>query len=180
MIDHSENTLRAAIKSLRDIVAPALDPTDPLANEQLRLVTEYLEFLRTRVYDIHARQRYEVGHQLGLAETILADSKEVSDQAPRLLGSAIETGRRSYEDADASTVDLRAASSVLEGAIRGVIRESRDADAAVRARIELRIVEGSEPLVELQSSWYLPFGFEPDPDSVLPLEEILARPTEVQ
>lgn len=47
MMDHSENTLRAAIKSLRDTVAPAVDPLDPQAVEQLRLTIDFLEFLRT-------------------------------------------------------------------------------------------------------------------------------------
>lgn len=57
MMDHCENTLRAAIKSLRDTVAPAVDPDDSQATEQLRLTIDFLEFLRTRIYDVHARHR---------------------------------------------------------------------------------------------------------------------------
>ena len=37
MMDHGDNTLRAAIKSLSETVAPAVDPDDPQAREQLRL-----------------------------------------------------------------------------------------------------------------------------------------------
>ena len=43
-----DNPLRAAVKSLTDVVAPALDPTNPLANEQLRLVCRFLEYTRLR------------------------------------------------------------------------------------------------------------------------------------
>ncbi|NDK91451.1 hypothetical protein GYA93_17985 [Gordonia desulfuricans] len=49
MIDHSENALRAVIKSLRDVVAPAVDPGDPMAQEQLALSLGTLEFLHSRL-----------------------------------------------------------------------------------------------------------------------------------
>jgi len=44
MIDHSENTLGAAIKALRFTVAPAVDPGDAQAVEQLRLTIDFLDF----------------------------------------------------------------------------------------------------------------------------------------
>ena len=44
MPDHTDNNLRAAIKSLTDVVTPAVDPGDPMAREQLALVVAFLEF----------------------------------------------------------------------------------------------------------------------------------------
>ena len=41
-MDHTANTLRAISKALTDVIAPAVDPKDPLANEQLRLVIDYV------------------------------------------------------------------------------------------------------------------------------------------
>ena len=49
MSDVTDNGLRAAVKALTDVVAPSIDPSDPLAKEQLRLVVDYLQFVRSRL-----------------------------------------------------------------------------------------------------------------------------------
>ncbi|MFF2027365.1 hypothetical protein [Rhodococcus koreensis] len=175
MMDHSENTLRAAIKSLRDTVAPAVDPLDPQAVEQLRLTIDFLEFLRTRVYDIHARQRYELGRQMDIAQALLDDAALISPDVGDRLTRAVSDARSVHADADAHTQDLRASSQKLWAVVRGVLRTARQAPEDVRERISTRVIGGIEPLVEMESAWYLPFGFEPDPGSVPQLEELLDR-----
>lgn len=173
MMDHSENTLRAAIKSLRDAVAPALDPADSQAGEQLRLTIDFLEFLRTRLYDIHARHRYELRHQVDVALAVQEDAEGVSARAAAELRDALRLATRVHGEVDAHTEELRGASQSLWGAVRGVIRAARDAPADVRERISLTVIEGVQPLVELESAWHLPFGFEPDPAVVPQLSTLL-------
>ena len=114
MKDHSENTLRAAIKCLRETVTPAVDPNDPQATEQLRLTIDFLEFLRTRLYDIHARHRYELGHQLDVARGLLDDAALVSAHAHAALDAAVQQATSVYDAVDAHTRDLRAASEISE------------------------------------------------------------------
>jgi hypothetical protein len=176
MKDHSENTLRAAIKCLRDTVTPAVDPEDPQAVEQLRLTIDFLEFLRTRLYDVHARQRYELQHQIQVAEAVLDDAHRVSERAGRALHDSVSRAALAYADAASHTTDLQAASDELWGTVRAVVREARSAPDDVRERVSAEIVSGVQPLVELESSWYVPFGFEPDPASVVPLDDLLQAP----
>jgi hypothetical protein len=175
MMDHSENTLRAAIKSLRDTVTPAVDPDDSQATEQLRLTIDFLEFLRTRIYDVHARHRYELRHQIEVAQALRSDAQLVSSRAATQLENALESALTVQSDADAHTMELRSASQELWGSVRGVVREAREAADDVRQRISLSVLQGVQPLVEMESAWYLPFGFEPDPSSVAALDELLAR-----
>ncbi len=175
MIDHSENTLGAAIKALRFTVAPAVDPADAQAVEQLRLTIDFLDFLRVRLYDLHARHRYELSHQINVAQALAGDAKLVSDQADLRLQAALHTAGHVIRDGDAQTGDLQAASKVLWAAVRGTIRESRQAPRDVRRRIEASVVETIDPLVTMESAWYLPFGFEPDPASVPGLGELFGR-----
>lgn len=78
-------------------------------------------------------------------------------------------------DVDAHTVELRFVSQELWGAVRGVVRAARDADEEVRDRISMDVLQGVQPLVEMESAWYLPFGFEPSPTSISRLDELLAR-----
>lgn len=176
MKDHSENTLRAAIKSLRDTVTPAVDPTDPQAAEQLRLTIDFLEFLRTRLYDVHARHRYELEHQMVVARSLLEEADKVSERATQAMISALSTAAAAHADAATHTRDLQAASDALWGTVRALVREAGSAPTEVQERISAHVLSGMEPLVELESSWYLPFGFEPDPESVAPLTDLLTAP----
>ncbi|MBA8961870.1 hypothetical protein ACVH9Z_02275 [Rhodococcus opacus] len=175
MMDHSENTLRAAIKSLRDTVAPAVDPGDPQAVEQLRLTIDFLEFLRTRVYDIHARQRYELGRQMDIAQALLDDAALLSPEVGDRLTHALADARSVFGDAEAHTQDLRASSQQLWAVVRGIVRTARQAPEEVRERISTKVIGGIEPLIEMESAWFLPFGFEPDPGSVPQLTDLLER-----
>src|SRR3954452_4273924 len=52
-----DNALGAAIRALEEVVAPAIDPADPLAAEQLVLVIDSLRFLRERLDHLHDRAR---------------------------------------------------------------------------------------------------------------------------
>lgn len=53
MAEHADRALDAAVKALSQVVAPAVDPEDPLAVEQLRLVISWLPFHGQR----HHRER---------------------------------------------------------------------------------------------------------------------------
>lgn len=178
MIDHSENTLRAAIKCLRDTVAPAVDPRDPQAIEQLRLTVDFLEFLRSRIYDIHGRHRYELARQIEVAAAVAADAGRVSARAVQEIDDGLVEARRVYASPDAQTADLRAASRRLLGAVRGVVRTAREASVEVQERIAAAVVTHADPLVEMASAWYLPFGFEPRPQDVPELGQLLRDRTD--
>ena len=100
LMDHVDNALRASIKALEEVVAPAVDPADPQAGEQLRLVIHTLGFLRERVDHIHARARFDLRHNLGLASALLEDAPALRD--PIAAGTALAA------NPDAPTAELRA------------------------------------------------------------------------
>jgi hypothetical protein len=175
MKDHSENTLRAAIKSLRDTVAPAVDPADDQAQEQLRLTIDFLEFLRSRIYDLHARHRYELARQLEVAASLSDAADGIPGDAPELLSAALASALAVHADPASHTKDLQASSEELWGVVRTVVREARTAPAAVKQRVGACVLTGVGPLVEMESAWYLPFGFEPDPHAVTGLDDLLTR-----
>jgi hypothetical protein len=71
-----------------------------------------------------------------------------------------------YASPDAQTEDLRLASRHLWGVVRGVVRSAREAPDEVEQRIAAAVVAHADPLVQMASAWYLPFGFEPRPQDV--------------
>ena len=103
-MDQTDTGLAAVLKALNDI-APALDPADYLAQEQLRLSVDYIAFLRRRLDLLHGRERFDLSHQVALAEILLAHlPAEATGAIARELGPA----RAALEDPAVLTGALRA------------------------------------------------------------------------
>lgn len=174
MMDHTDNTLRAAIKALTEVVAPAIDSRDPQATEQLRLVIDALQFLRDRLDYLHDRNRFEVSHYVDLAQAIVDDAATAVPTHARELRDAIQAGAAVLERADARDPDLRAASAALARAVRLIVRELPTVDEDTRRRIEWRILTATKRQLIADRAWHYPQGFDPDPAADLPLEAVLS------
>jgi hypothetical protein len=166
-MDHSDNALRAAIKALSEVVAPAVDPTDSQAVQQLRLVIDSLDFLRQRLEYLHDRERFDVRHHLAVASAVVEDADADA------LRDAIASAEGVYGRPEARTAELRAASAALAAELRNLVRDVADADPSVRSRVERRILGGTRERIEADRAWHAPQGFDPDPGSTQPLEAAL-------
>ncbi|NDK91450.1 hypothetical protein GYA93_17980 [Gordonia desulfuricans] len=82
------------------------------------------------------------------------------EQAEGLLGNV-----------DAQVAELRAASARLGAVVAQVM--ASEVDAEVRTAMETAVLDGSETLVEFERSWYRPLGFDPHPESIRSLDDIL-------
>ncbi len=174
MIDQMDDGLRAAIKALDEVVAPALDKSNPLAVEQLRLVSRFLGFVRARI-DVQAeRDRFELRHQLALARELAALQTPGVAEAAAVLAQAIAQAEPLLQRDSCSQHELRAGIDALTAAIAVLVRSVAVADEARRRPIERAIVIASRALLDVQRAWFLPIGFEPDPDRVPPLAQALA------
>lgn len=175
MADVTENTLRAAIKALTDVVAPSVDPTDALANEQLRLVVDYLEFVHNRLDFLYERDRFELRHHLAMARSLMDLGPTCSAAAAAAMQAAVGAGVGTYALSGASMPDLKAASAVLAAAIRVLVREAPAFDEAMRCKVERCVLDMSDHRLTFDRSWYMPLGFDPAPGEVPMLSVILAR-----
>ena len=167
-MDHIDNTLRASVKALREVVAPAVDPTDPQARDQLKLVIDALEFARARVDLVPTRARLELEHSLALARELAAEVG--STPAGAALGEAI-TGAEATLVADArpSEADVRCATATLKAAVSLLAREDKPA----RGSTDRLILAATRRWAAIDRSWYLPLGFDPDPGVVPAIEDML-------
>jgi hypothetical protein len=177
MADYTDNALLASIKALDNVVMPAVDPADPLAGEQLRLVSGFLKFLRIRLHHMHARQRFELHHNLALAQRIAADARLVSKEVSQRLDTAIEQADAVDRQRDAALVNIQAATSALCASISGIVRTVAQADPEIRRRVERQVLQGSKQWVDMQRAWFAPQGFELRPDELPGLDELFAVPS---
>lgn len=173
-MDVTENGLRAAVKALTDVVAPAIDRSDPLAAEQLRLVVDYLQFVRSRLDMLYDRDRFELQHNLSMARSLKVLGAPLSKDTASQLETAIIEGAGVQASVGASMPALKTASAALAAAVRELIREAGAFEPTVRGKIENCVLEASEERITFERAWYLPLGFEPAPQELAPLAQILA------
>lgn len=174
MADTTGNAVRAAIKALDEVIAPALDPAQPLAAEQLRLVRGLLDFLGARVALLHERHRFELEHYAALAQQLAADAAQVSGEAAATLAAALAGAAPVRADPLASNDAMAAATAPLAAAASALVREAAGAEPALRRRIEQAVIRGARPWVDVQRAWFAPRGFELEPDTLPPLADALA------
>ena len=180
-MDHAENTLRAAVKGLTEVVAPAVDHADAQARDQLKLIIAGLDFLLARLGLLSDRERFELEHNLALARGLAAESESASaDGADGLaygraaLDDAVAVGAEVAGDPHATGETVRSASAALAAAIRDFVRQAADADADTQRRIDLRVLAATREWAAVDRAWYLPLGFDPTPDEVPAVETLLA------
>ena len=174
MADYTDNALRSSIKALDQVVLPALNPADPLASEQLRLVSGFLKFLRARLQYWHPRQLFELDHYLAMAREIAADARVLSAEVSARLDAAVEKAAAMQRQPLAPVADLAAATAALAAAVSGAARIAGTADDELRQRVERRVLEASKRWVDMQRAWFLPQGFDLHPADLPQLEELMS------
>ena len=170
MANHADNDFRAAAKSLMDVVAPALDPKNPLAQQQLKLVIDWLDFYRSRLPYNQDRERLELAVQLEMARAI---ASAAPDAAVSALRAALDAASQIHARLGPRPVEVRAVTARLEDEISAVVRLSAGFDEPARRSIERIVVRDTKPLLDAQRAWFLPQGIEPDPDALAPLDVAL-------
>ena len=170
MANHADNDFRAASKALVDVVAPAIDPNNPLARQQLKLVVDWLDFYRSRLPFEQDRERLELAVQIETARAIV---NVAPAEAGAALNSAVSEAEQVHEALGPRPPELRAVTARLEDEISAVVRRSTDFDASVRREIERTVVLKTRHLLDAHRSWFLPQSIEPDPNAILPLPEAL-------
>ena len=177
MPNNTDNAIKAAIRSMNELIVPSLDPENPLAKEQAALVIQLLEFLRVRVPYLQQRDRAELRIYHGIAEQ-LADEFGVvlPEQADSVSGSLLEA-QQVINDPAALPVDLTRLADELRTAISDLVRASAQAPESLRQKVESTVVRGSRLVLDLQRSWFMPTGMVSSDDSLPDLESLLREAT---
>lgn len=174
MSDHNENSFQAAIKALSQVVAPSVDPSNPLAVDQLRLVIQFLEFYVER-QPLQGKldwRELELNVEFGLS--VLRQSSSAPSAGMHALEDMVERGRSYLANPGPAVSERQRLSDDIAAAISEIVAQSVSAGDRSESRVELVVLEYSKKHLDLKRSWYLPFGFEADPKSISPIEAALA------
>lgn len=164
-MDQTDVGLQSVVKALTDTVAKAIDPTDHLAREQLRLAAGYIEFVRQRLHFIHGRERYDLKHYVALGRAFLTLDLPESEAA-RGLRTVLSDVEPLAGDPSALTGAVRAAAMELAHAVAGVVQEAHRSSWTMAREIDRLVLLASEEKLDMERVWYEPVGFDPTPPSV--------------
>lgn len=169
MVPDLDLQLQAAIKALTDTVAPAVDPANRMAVEQLGLAIATLAMVRGRLPLARRMARRMVADAISLAQELSAAAGE--DEGGALAGAAARA-RAALDDPAADTAGLDAAAAAINGAVADLVAAS--AELPHGAVVEAIVIRRSRVALELRRAWNLPAGFEPYPERLASIESQLA------
>jgi hypothetical protein len=175
MSDHNDNAFRAAIKALGQVVAPAVDPSNPLAVEQLRLVIQFLEMHvdRRQLQGKLDWRELELNVEFGAA--VLKEVGAGASAAVQALGRLVAMGEAHLVQPGPAVSERQRLSDDIAAAISALLVErSTQSDGPGGHAVERIVLEHSRRQLDLKRSWFLPFGFESDAKRIPPIAAVLA------
>jgi hypothetical protein len=156
MANYVDNGLDAAITSLTSVIAPAVSTEDPLATEQVVLVTDYLRFLRSRLPFLSWQERFDLDHYIDMATRLTTNLGEAPQSAE--LARALEQAQCARTLSHPQLGVLAETAEVLAAAIADTVDSlPLDQDDVVTSA-ERDIVACSRVRVDFERSWYEPLA----------------------
>ena len=168
--------IRSVIKAMTDVVLPAVDPANKLAQEQARLVIGTLSLLAQQLPLQFRFDCDELSRLLKLAAALRQAARggpettacvEAMTPAAAAAALALEQAQGGPEAIESAVRDLRSATSMV---VRAVYRDG--SDKAVRQVQETVLAVTKEQLLR-DRSWVLMQGWEPDPAAVPEIRDLL-------
>ena len=133
-------------------MAPALDPDDPLAREQLRLAVEYVAFVRSRIDHLHGRERFDLRHYIGIATAMLEAGVPADGDEGDFLTRTLATASALAESPAAQTGQVREAAMELAHAVTGVVRVAAQLPPGVSEKVRRIILDATRAPAGIRAS----------------------------
>ncbi|MGW0035117.1 hypothetical protein [Gordonia sp. NPDC003376] len=167
-------TLNAAAKAMEDAVLPALAAAgEQQALEQAHLVWDAITFVRDRVDLVATRRRTEAAALVELVGRLI-DLDVIDDATTAHLGDVRSAATTRIADPATTTEEYGALIADLGDEVTAVLHTADHLAPAARAGVEQTVLDHALRRLELDRSWLLPLGFDPEPASVADLDVLLA------
>lgn len=176
MIQSFNIQLQVAIRALREVVGPCVDPSQKHAIEQLHLSLVTLEFVKERLPYARRFFRQELEQYMSLAKEISQKAASISDAVDqKRTADTVADGHQRLSDPQAEIEDYIQVSRQLREFITDIVSTLPETPAG--EEITTIIIDRSQDLIASERVWCLPFGFELSPEALPALEDILGSTT---
>lgn len=180
MKNSTQNVLAACMKSTQDVIAPALAESSSLEQEQAGLLVAQLRFLAERVDLLGESDRFQLAHDVELGERCLDVLEEgvLEEEWTAWCGRlrrAVQHGRSLLAHGPSGRSEFGEAAGEVRAIVSRVTRHLRALDPVTQEQLRRIVFEAGAALVEFKRSWFAPQGWDPQPETIRPLEEHFAR-----
>ena len=170
MIQLTDTQLQVSLRALRDVIAPALKDSASHVVEQTHLVIATLEFAKQRLP--HTRRfyreelRYFIAYGLEVAALIGDNNSSLADD----IREKCQQGEEELQSPEADVEDYLLVNRRLRELISAAVDHAAgDPEEAALNRLVLDRLKGYLPY---QRAWLLPFGLDPSPGGLPPVDQV--------
>jgi hypothetical protein len=170
--------IQAVLKAFTDVILPALDPANPLAQEQARLCMGHLGLVAARLSLQYRYDRDELERSVASARRIRQQSglAALAPRALRALAGCQVQAEDVLERSRAEPQELIDAVRALRKATGQLVQEAfeNDPQGSRTSDLQREVSRSSKEQLLRERSWVLPQGFEADPSAIPAIETLLA------
>ena len=175
-----EFLIKTVIKAMTDVVLPAVDQDNKLAQEQTKLVIGMLQLTASRLPIMYRFDCDELSRSLALADTLQEQAKELPDVSPTLHALAVstESGQDVLSRARAEPGELEAANFDLREKISALITAIYAAtDTHNLKYISATVTAHAKEQLLRDRAFLINQGWEPDPKAIPAIETLIGAGT---
>lgn len=172
--------IQSIMKSMKDVVLPALDPNNKLALEQGQLIMGMLNIMAQRLPLEYRFDCDELGRLLEMSRRLGEETRGGGETAAaiRALAASTAHGADVLERARAEPGEVYEAVRDLRSKVGDVVQSAfKDGDPASRTAVRKSVLDASAEQLRRDRAWLIGQGWEPDPKSVPPIESLIAPRT---
>ena len=167
MVPDVDLLLGAALRAMKDVVAPAIPPEQGVAAEQARLVIGVLSLMQQRVSFEGQRSLKELEIAVALAEEVVSVLSN-----PSALKSELEAARQGLDDLMNDKERDAVRKSLLACVASSIDSEDNSEAKDSLLRVVLKV---SSKQTALARAWAMPSGFEPASSDADPLIALIGK-----
>lgn len=159
-----EFQIQAVIKALSDVVLPALDPANKLAQEQIQLAIGTLHLVLKRAPLHYRYECHDLARLAGLADSLQQQAADLPQAAQALAAMAASTakGRDVLQRAQAEPPELEAANLELRARVGAVVTAAAaSAEGNTLRSIQSAVLAHAQEQLLRERAWLSPQGWEP-------------------
>ncbi len=170
--------LRAAAKAMTDVVLPALDTDNKLAQEQGQLVLASLNFVVQRIPQLYRFDCDELARSVEFAAKLgkIAATAGAAAEFAQPVALTMANGTELLARARANPAEIEAANRDLREKIGALVAAlCAEASAELLSQVGRAVTENAAEQLLRDRSWVAPQGWEPGGAGLVDLDELLAE-----
>jgi hypothetical protein len=167
-----EIQIQAMIKAMVDVVLPAVDPEQKMAQEQARLVIGTLGLLASRLPVAYRFDRDQIDRYVTLSRALIALERGTEDVSR--LQALAEKGADVLKRARAEPAELESTVFDLRAEVGALVQNIAKGERGERwGKVKALILESAKQEIDRERALVVAMGFEPNPAALPAIETLL-------